>query len=133
MSPEAQRIAIATALGWHNIQPNPIGATPLAGSREASPHDGAIFGIPNYLSDLNACMELCNRLAEQGWNCQLANGLDGTWECEFMRPPIEATDGDDIGSRHGERLEIHYGTGDTAAKAVCETFLRTLNLWDDSK
>lgn len=84
--------------------------------------------LPPFLTDLNAAITLCDMLAEKGWHCNLANGLDKTWECEFMRPPTESTHPDDIGSRRGETLEIIYGCGDTVCLAIVEAALIAINL-----
>jgi hypothetical protein len=89
------------------------------------------INLPDYLGDLNAAIELPAHLATQGWWCELANGLDGTWECEFMRAPTPNTDSDHIGERRNERLEIHYAGADILPLAIGEAFLRTLNLWKD--
>lgn len=63
MTPEAQRIAIAEACGWRDIDTNPFAPTPplcgfndRLGKTEAA-NNGSRWGIPDYPNDLNAMHE----------------------------------------------------------------------------
>lgn len=126
LTPEEKRIRIAEACGWVKLAPflNACGGLTQEW-RHPDPvgHRNCTAGEFDYLDDLNAALTLIDFLAERGWRCNLANGLDKTWECEFMRPPTDATDDDDIGSRQGERLEIRYAPAATLAEAICDGFL----------
>jgi hypothetical protein len=129
MTPEAQRIAIAEALGLEVLH--------AAGTAKAMVREQLCTGatstdwrmMPDYLNDLNAALTLIDFLAEYGWRCNLANGLDQTWECEFMREPSDNTPYELIGVHQGETFEIHYAPADTMPLAICQAFLRTLGKW----
>jgi hypothetical protein len=141
MIPEVQRIKIAEACGWIMLPPGQWLHKGDARKRHPSGRqttDGTDTEIPDYLNDLNAAAALCDVMADLGWFCGLANGLDKTWECEFYRPATSQTNPDDIGTRVDydggkTRLEIHYSAGTMASLAIARCFIRALNLWDDSK
>jgi len=117
VSPEAQQIAIAEACGWEYLpgeEPTYGGnykvalwfrKNPIARVRTRWQEKSRI-GLPDYLSDLNAMHEAEKVLG--GFN-------DPRWGtyCSYL---------DDLPSRIAA----------TAAQRA-EAFLRTLNLWDDSK
>ncbi len=111
MTDDEMRIAIATTMGISRLYSYAL-PTRCVGA-----------DVPRYMDDLDAALTLVDFLAAQGWRCNLANGLDKTWECEFMRPPTAATPKDRIGIHCGETLEIHYAPADTLARAICEAFL----------
>lgn len=85
--------------------------------------------FPEWFEDANAAETLCDALSKEGWHCDLNNGLDRTWECEFSRPPTVETNPDDIGTRGDERLEIHYGAATTLAAAIAEAYGKCRGLW----
>lgn len=90
--------------------------------------------LPDYLTDLNAAISLCDLLADKGWNCRLGNRLDKTWECEFYRPATEQSLSGNVGSIAGiDPAEIHYAGAATMAQAIYEAFLHTIGRWDDAK
>ena len=111
MSPEKQRIAIATACGWTDIRRQNL----YAGDRDL--YGNKLIGaekhrnrLPDYPSDLNACHEMEKVLTEKGVNAW--------WSyVAFI-------------NRHNPRP---FGT-ETAVHATapqrCEAFLRTLELWE---
>lgn len=118
MSPEAQRIAIAEACGW---QKNPDGGkwkSPYARSfytwRREYSHGIHTFindcHLPDYLNDLNAMHE-----AEK----VLTQVQDYHYRTDAL-PRV-----------CGEGSGLMAITSTAAQRA--EAFLRTLNLWDDSK
>ncbi len=113
MSPEKQRIAIAQACGWRC----------LGGHDWIAPGEPLDFRysqeLPAYCNDPASALTLCDRLASMGWNCDINQGLDKTWECT-------ARLNDDI-------TNSHYGPGPSFCNAVCECFLRVLNLWEDGE
>jgi hypothetical protein len=121
MSPEARRIAIAEACGLFRIMP--LRRTTRKGMPDpngvvlwyCSEHHGGAATyepVPDYLTDLNAMREAEKVLTpiQQGtFCCHLYGGrqeidLDDMWVCAHA----------------------------TAAQRA-EAFLRTLNLWDDTK
>ena len=105
MSPNGQRIAIAQVCGWTEISSCTCSDNI---SRGFDPNKGAHKKhLPDYLSDLNAMRE-----AEMEW-------IDATNEAVYRGFLVIAC---------GE-WRYHRATAVQRAKA----FLRTLNLWDDSK
>lgn len=149
MTPEAQRIAIAEACGWkwysrpasgpwaanpHRALYHPILSAELVSTlqpatmTERQCNDLFIWRegfIPDYLNDLNAAIQLCDELAGKGWNCELNNGLDKTWECEFVKHSDESN------ATIGERSKRHYGAADKLSAAICDAFLKTIGKWVD--
>ena len=106
MTPDAQRIAIAEACGYTYHGEATYGGSQKNGWWLGDKY--CFHGIPDYLSDLNAMHE-----AEKALNAE-------QWMQYLDRLGI-ITDG---------RLRSY--THATAAQRA-EAFLRTLNLWDDSK
>lgn len=108
LTPEAKRVALAEACGYQRWR-YPDGEIAIyeggkTWPRERHQAELAASGmpcdlttLPDYLGDLNAALTLVDHLAKLGWRCSLANGLDCTWECEFMRPPLAETHPDFIG------------------------------------
>lgn len=127
MTPDQQRIAIAGARGYTFHGEATYGGTELNGWWKGQEY--ARSGLPQWLDSLDAAITLCDALAKDGWFCQLSNGLDTTWECEFYRKPTDETHPDNIGFFQGANWELHYAASNTAAEAICQCFLRTLNLW----
>lgn len=142
MSPEAQRIAIATACGkihsrWHFRRHGHDGTLPVRYYRTqedaendwcALAHNGHSWGavspleqevdfdrIPDYLNDLNAAMELVNHMCRNGQTVRIDNGLDGTWEVTFGIP-------------NGDYTTV-YAASESLAATICEAALNSLNLW----
>lgn len=126
MTPEAQRIAIAQACGWkiENYGPSgyeklywrlrrPDGIIIVAEmTGEACSRSQFVHSAPNYLKDLNVIHEAEKRLTEEQWEIYLrilSRNITRTWW-------------------EGARAVCHA----TAAQRS-EAFLKTLNLWDDSK
>lgn len=110
MKTEAQQIAIAEACGWKYESETDFWRR---GDRLIHGEKGKGTHLPDYPNDLNAAVTLCDFLADQGWNCDINNGLDKTWECTFAK--------DD---------EVHYAPADTLAAAISQAFLRTLGKWE---
>lgn len=124
MNPEAQQSVTAAECGWKPCQSQyPCGGWHSRNNEKIQNQP------PDYLNDLNAAAEFVKHLTTMGWRCQMNNGLDTTWECELFRPIQPSTHHDNIGSHDGEKMEIHYGAGDTLASAICESGLRVLGKW----
>ncbi len=112
MSPEAQRIAIAEALGWEVLTETrsciDYHRKGIAGVCRVWKDDGSVGGdkFPDYLNDLNAMHEAEKVLGDSQWE--------------------EYTDWiiDNIGRANGI-------TSTAAQKA--EAFLRTIGKWEDAK
>jgi hypothetical protein len=69
MTPEAQRIAIAEACGWTEIQPSkyaPFGKPYLVG-RSPNKFVENLLNIPDFCNDLNAMHEAENVLTNEQW------------------------------------------------------------------
>lgn len=121
MTPEAQRIAIAEACGWKLLDGKPQNMlwpcdgyrTGVDGFMMKPPGPTHRHGVPppDYLNDLNAMHEAENSLAGKRPDYRR------TLACIFTDHPDD-----------GYFLAI---TATAAQRA--EAFLRTLNLWDDTK
>jgi len=126
MTSEAQRIAIATVCGHTNFKyfntTNVDGAyTVLASDQTANGWEGYdATEIPNYLEDLNAMHEAEKLI--------LAGNHIGYCRAVLVLVCPE-TKGVIVGLNAGYGLSILHATASQRAEA----FLRTLNLWDDSK
>lgn len=120
MTPQAQRIAIAEACGWtccgHVHEKPPHGLHPSRNINSYSTThvlagDVPIEDLPDYLNDLNAMHEAEKVLSDEQKElyARLLHNSSRTlnlaaWHCTFA-----------------------------TASQRAEAFLRTLNLWDDSK
>ncbi len=117
MKPELQRIAIAEACGWkRHKNPNRIG-----GWRKPKGVDfsWSELDIPDYPADLNAMHEAEKSLTGEqvvGYTIEL-NRMRDNFDRDFRDHPTKA----------------NYRTWHATAAQRAEAFLRTLNLWDDSK
>lgn len=122
MNPSDQRIAIATARGYSEIQETAPERGSLAprwiGTYMAK--DGVMSRnfIPNYLSDLNSCHEMEKVLNHE----QQMEYID--WMCRTIVLPAEDEHGIVISQKSRAWIYLHA----TAAQR-CEAFLKTLNLW----
>ena len=122
MTPEAQRIAIAEACGWEYLpgdEPTYGGTYKVAlwhhkekGSRRTDWSGKTTVGLPDYLNDLNAAEPLCQKMHEAGWAVKLTPRY-----CLWYVYASHKMLGD---------FEIE---NTSLATAICEAFLRTLNLW----
>ena len=129
MTPEAQRIAIAEACEWQDIEPNRAGFGGFLGWRDKWPYDdrphlgrdiagigGRFRGhVPDYLNDLNAMREVEKTLTEAERADYRERLMDGTLEdiCDL-----------DIDAAYW--VLIHA----TAAQRA-EAFLRAKGLWKE--
>lgn len=104
MKPEAQRILIARACGWENVEVESIGAPPyswrLCGTKKGS----FTRLVPDYPNDLNAIHEAEKVLTDVQW-------LEYTDKLFYMGPRMAHS---------------------TAAQRA-EAFLRTIGKWEESK
>ena len=114
MTPQAQRIAIAEACGW-DCDPELTHKWDSRGQWASHPnHEGGklvskIMAVPKYPSELNAMHE-----AEKGLDYNQMNRYQNIELSRF----------------------VHTGTTwicSATATQRAEAFLRTLNLWDDTK
>lgn len=126
LSPEEKQIAIAEAIGWRRISLVKSRSFWSMGGRLDTDRIYEPHEFEAYLDDLNAALTLINFLAERGCRCRLGNGLDKTWECEFMRKPTPTTRPEFIGEYDREMMEIIYAPADTLAQAICDGFLLAL-------
>lgn len=109
MSPYAQRVAIATYIGWEIIPTETI---------SARGHLTAIFGrktgfVPDYLNDLNAIIHACRET--------ITDADYGMFEHQML----------DVLERDNQEDQCRYYFG--SAAQYSEALLKTLSLWDDSK
>lgn len=140
MTPIAQRIAIAEALGWEipaEVYEKRIiagesprkasGAPPLFGKKPGTENDWS-KDVPDFCNDLNAMHEAEKVLTdERGKDSFVRHLLDCIWRPE--RKHIDPPKGGwwSITTHEAPKL-----ISATAAQRA-EAFLRTLNLWDDTK
>ena len=134
MTPDAQSMLAAKILGYHAAKQdrmisedkvfswrlfdgNGIPRSEFCASEEAAWN---IVSIPAFDTDAKAALMLVDWMAKNGWFCELANGLDYTWECSFMRARTAATKPEDIS---GER-ELHYIPAQTLPLAILGAFIR---------
>jgi hypothetical protein len=112
MSPEAQRIAIAEACGWSHVRrtgPKPWDS--LVGTSGQFAYAGAGFEtVPDYLGNLNAMHEAEKTACRNGY---------------AMAEAIHAQ----LVEICGSEIDAAFAT----AAHRAESFLRALNLWEDSK
>lgn len=106
MTPEQQRIAIATALRWkQSVEQKKAVQT----WKEITGEDlGENHGIPNYPEDLNACHEMEKHIKGRDWDVWLGH-LEGITNCGYSK--IEA-----MRATPPQR---------------CEAFLKTIGKWKD--
>lgn len=112
MKTEAQRIAIAQACGFRFAERTLT--RPSGEAVTAYPLYNQVSLVPDYLSDMNAALTLCVALAEQGYGINI-NKLTAGWVCNFI-----GNDG------------LVSASAETLSAAICEAFLRTLNLWTET-
>ena len=113
MNPEQQRIAIAEACGWTEIEPCTCcygvsrGYTPTPGAHKKH--------LPDYLNDLNA-MHDAEKVLKQRWSNY----------CEKLLEIVEP---------EPRSLEVcHYwNLLHATASQRAEAFLRTIGKWEESK
>jgi len=121
MSPEAQRIAIDEACGYfHAKRGVDVWYEPEGGH--------VVFGdLPDYLNDLNAMHEAEKMLTPQQWCGYLGHlaTLGG-----FDRD-IQTYDKD--GGFTADFVMLFRTMAHATAAQRAEAFIRTLNLWNDSK
>ena len=110
MTPEKQRIAIAEACGWTDIERRDCGADKSDFDWSGRPisSDNPWNRLPNYLNDLNAC-------AEFERNLQAFTELYYTVNLIYILCD--------------DRFELITAT----ATQRCEAFLRTISKWEDDK
>lgn len=121
MSPEKQRIAIATVCGFKNIRYTWINANDSI--KDWIHEDG--IGIPDYLEDLNAMHEAEKILREDVYIHDDMYGF--SQQDYFIFALTSIVDKKDAKGFRAFFYEIHA----TAAQRA-EAFLRTLNLWEES-
>lgn len=122
MSPEAQRVAIAEALGWSNChfghaapgfakldrdQKEWVGIHPI---NKQYPPETSLWVIPDFCNDLNAC-HIFENLNSSGWLAY-----------EVALTEVITRD-------HGECTKRHLINAEAAQRA--EAFLRAKGLWKE--
>jgi hypothetical protein len=124
MTPEQMRVACAEELGWSRIDRKPecvskvagfkswlnatwdIGGTPPAD--KGKPEDDQSYEqIPNFLTDLNAAITLCDEMARRGW----------TWEAYQTSPSVGST------VCFYKRTNCHRRLAETLPLAIVGAFL----------
>lgn len=127
MDKEKQRIAIATACGWHSIwicrngdNQWPCGFPSHVEKPSHGTHNW--WTVPDYLNDLNAMHE-----AEKVLTSSQEMGWSGYWETL-----AEVTECGGVSGREGGDPSWFYSAMAHATAAQrAEAFLKTLNLWTE--
>lgn len=124
MKPESQRIAIAEACGWKEVpQPKSPYGEFVSRVWQFGGVGGRLCGfgsLPDYLNDLNAMHEVESKLRENQFHYfQYTREL---WSVLF--PHVEYS---------GNLGYLGFNYVNATASQRAEAFLKTLNLWDDSK
>lgn len=114
MTPEAQRIAIAEECGWKREIPGPLDVSYWF-THTSWPSLVTISGLPDYLTDLNAMHEAEKVL---------------TKDEDKFRYTVHL--GEVVATR-ANRWTVKFEFTHATAAERAEAFLRTLNLWDDTK
>jgi hypothetical protein len=118
MTPEAQRIAIAEACGWCDINPNQWSGYHKEYAPLRFPSDereGWFFGyIPDYLSNLNAMHEAENVLTDEQMDEFHVHLLGEEWD------------------ENDPYMMLRFASRATAAQRA-EAFLRTIGKWVEEK
>jgi hypothetical protein len=142
MTPEQQRIKIAEACGWRGIieYKKPVYTTDCVGM--PSYHEKTFIGhapyveignpkrddprktsIPDYLNDLNAVHGAKKAIIASGQ-------ITKTKYLNRLRDTISRREEVPTNSV-GQKLVSDYHLADATPSEICETLLKTLNLWED--
>lgn len=135
MNAEQMRIACAEEMGWTYCKrevwpkrrpkefefvlqsPEQEGkALPEFTVRTASYEQDRILGmdrLPNYLTDADAALTLCDHLAKEGFTPHLTMLPDKSWECIFDKL---------------DEAKVHAAP--TMPEAICGAFLRVKGKWN---
>jgi len=117
MSPEKQRIAIATARGLQNVAPVIVQNVKHQGDDITVGISSASGWIPDYLGDLNACHEM-----EKGLDYEQCEAFSTT-----LADIVHAANREKDYAFPWAFARIHATAGQRA-----EAFLRTLGLWQET-
>jgi len=109
MTPDQQRIAIATFCGWTDFE----WAVLLFGSYTKGDNIWRGKEVPNYPNDLNACQEMEKTLTDR--------------QHKAFRRHLFSDIESDHDAGEGENDERYFVSATAAQR--CEAFLKTLNLW----
>ena len=127
MNKELQRIKIAEACGWREIQNGDAWGTPIGIPLTMPKKDNwrnmdGFFELPDYLNDLNAMHEAVMFLPEK-------TKLAFRKELQYMIAPRTRPSG--IGGIVLMSAEDYDNWFHATAAQRAEAFLRTLNLWEE--
>ena len=117
MTPEAQRIAIAKACGWFSGRYAVGARTNQLGWFNGRKYAWNDTYLPDYLNDLNAMHEAEKTLTDDQYQIFMDKLRDASYEAiKDVRPMVKY-------------FRAYSATAAQRAKA----FIRTLDLWDDTK
>ena len=118
MKPEQQRIAIAEACGWKNVDAGAGRVWGFTTRHKGTPSESDVcVDIPDYLNDLNAMHEAEKVLTKANW---------GGYAAHLFR----ITDAHNHGiSPNHHWLAVAFSTASQRAEA----FLRTIGKWKEAK
>ena len=120
MNKEKQKIAIAEACGWSNLQDSdykPFGKAQLVGKHPGGSAQN-LLRVPDYLNDLNAMHEAEETLTEHEWNQMFE------WLIHIRWRDANATERYGI----GKQKALSPSRATSAQRA--EAFLRVKNKWE---
>ena len=123
MTPEQQRIAIAEACGWKNVDAGAGRVWGFTTRHKGTPSESDVcVDIPNYLNDLNAMHEAEKVLWDTGKAMEFTNQLVGiVCSARGFRW--------DKGTPDDHLMCLSHATASQRAEA----FLRTIGKWKESK
>lgn len=118
LTPEQKRVKCAELMGYKKHDCNGPTCWCIHNGEDGMIRTGDFNQlVPNFPVDANAALTLCDRMAEEGWNAELNNGLDKTWECAFSHSELTK-------ARAGGREPVmHYGCANTLPEAIVSAFL----------
>lgn len=91
------------------------------------PHDEPVTKekapLPDFVTDPNAALTLCDWMAEREWQTEINQGTGKDWECEFVRLAQDGDDPDELTMRRNFRVRIVYGAASTLPLAITRAFL----------
>ena len=116
MTPDQQRIAIATACGWQNVTPVVVQNVKYQGDDRTVGISSDSGWIPDYLNDLNACHEM-----EKVLDYEQCEAFSNT-----VADIVQAANREKDYAFPWAFARIHA----TAAER-CEAFLRVMGLWEE--
>jgi hypothetical protein len=119
MTTDQIRIACAEEMGWETHKFIDASGSAHVGWRSAQLRVACTASeLPNYPTDANAALELCEQMRSDGWWME-------------MRPMVSSKKWKIyVWDRTGD-TRIYHAEADTLPLAICEAFLKVRGKWED--